>query len=88
VGNSCAEFICFKGLLPAVMKLSGTFVLILYVLLKGPQILLGLKVSVCFEVPQMYLFVISLKDCVECGLAQDRYRWRALANSIMNLRVP
>jgi hypothetical protein len=22
------------------------------------------------------------------GLAQDRYRWRALANSVMNLRVP
>jgi hypothetical protein len=22
------------------------------------------------------------------GLAQDRYRWRVLVNSIMNLRVP
>jgi hypothetical protein len=22
------------------------------------------------------------------GLAQDRYRWRALANSVLNLRVP
>jgi hypothetical protein len=22
------------------------------------------------------------------GLAQDRYRWRALVNSIMNLRAP
>jgi hypothetical protein len=33
-------------------------------------------------------FKIGL-DGVDCiGLAQDRYRWRALVNSVMNLRVP
>jgi hypothetical protein len=29
---------------------------------------------------------VSVVDWI--GLAQDRYRWRALVNSIMNLRVP
>jgi hypothetical protein len=29
---------------------------------------------------------LSVVDCI--GVAQDRYRWRALVNSVMNLRVP
>jgi hypothetical protein len=29
---------------------------------------------------------VSVVDWI--GMAQDRYRWRALVNSVMNLRVP
>jgi hypothetical protein len=34
------------------------------------------------------LLEIGLNDVDWIGLAQDRYRWRALVNSVMNLRVP
>jgi hypothetical protein len=36
----------------------------------------------------MELLEIGLKFVDWIGLAQDRYRWRALINSVMNLRVP
>jgi hypothetical protein len=36
----------------------------------------------------MDLLEIELSVMVSIGLAQDRYRWRALVNSVMNLRVP
>jgi hypothetical protein len=37
---------------------------------------------------KMDLSVIGLSVVDWIGLAQDRYRWRALVNSVMNLRVP
>jgi hypothetical protein len=36
----------------------------------------------------MDLLEIGLNVVDWIGLAQDRYRWRALVNSVMNLRVP
>jgi hypothetical protein len=36
----------------------------------------------------MDLLEIGLSVVDWIGLAQDRYRWRALANAVMNLRVP
>jgi hypothetical protein len=36
----------------------------------------------------MDLLEIELSVVEWMGLAQDRYRWRALVNSVMNLRVP
>jgi hypothetical protein len=37
---------------------------------------------------KMDLLEIGLSVVDWSGLAQDRYRWRALVNSVMNLRVP
>jgi hypothetical protein len=37
---------------------------------------------------KMDLLLIGVDVVDWIGLAQDRYRWRALVNSIMNLRVP
>jgi hypothetical protein len=36
----------------------------------------------------MDLLEVGLSGVDWIGLAQDRYRWRALVNSVMNLRVP
>jgi hypothetical protein len=37
---------------------------------------------------KMDLLEIGLSFVNWIGLAQDRYSWRALVNSVMNLRVP
>jgi hypothetical protein len=37
---------------------------------------------------KMYLLEIGVNVVGWIGLAQDRYRWRALVNVVMNLRVP
>jgi hypothetical protein len=37
---------------------------------------------------KIYFLEIGLSVVDWIGLAQDRYRWRALVNSVMNLRVP
>jgi hypothetical protein len=37
---------------------------------------------------KMDLLEIGVSDVDWIGLAQDRYKWRALVNSVMNFRVP
>jgi hypothetical protein len=37
---------------------------------------------------KMELLETGLSVVAWIGLAQDRYRWRALVNSVMNFRVP
>jgi hypothetical protein len=37
---------------------------------------------------KMDLLEIGLSVVYWIGLAQDRYRWRALVNAVMNLQIP
>jgi hypothetical protein len=37
---------------------------------------------------EIYLGEVGLGDVDWIGLAKDRNRWRALVNSVLNLRVP
>jgi hypothetical protein len=37
---------------------------------------------------KMDLLEVGVSVVDRIGLAQDRYRWRALVHSVMNLRVP
>jgi hypothetical protein len=42
----------------------------------------------CIDNIKMDLSEIGLNVVDWIGLARDRYKWRALVNSVMNLRVP
>jgi hypothetical protein len=52
---------------------------------KGP---LGIPSRRWLDNIKMDLLEIGLNVVDWIGLAQNRYRWRALINSVMNLRVP
>jgi hypothetical protein len=42
----------------------------------------------CTDNIKMDLLEIGVSVVDWIGLSQDRYRWRALVNAVMNLRVP
>jgi hypothetical protein len=42
----------------------------------------------CADLVRMELVEVGWGDVDWIGLAQDRDRWRALVNSVLNLRVP
>jgi hypothetical protein len=50
--------------------------------------LLGRPRRRCIDNIKRDLLEIGLSVVDWIGMAQDRYRWRALVNSVMNLRVP
>jgi hypothetical protein len=52
------------------------------------SIISGLVLLGILDNIKMDLLEIGLNVVDRIGLAQDRYRWRALLNSVMNLRVP
>jgi hypothetical protein len=49
---------------------------------------LGRPRNTCMDNIKMDLLEIGLSVMDWIGLAQDRHRWRALVNSVMNSRVP
>jgi hypothetical protein len=49
---------------------------------------LGIPRCRCIDNIKMDLLKIGLSVVDWIGLAQDRYRWRALVNMVMNLQVP
>jgi hypothetical protein len=63
----------------------------MYMLLVGKpegKILLGRPRCMWIDNIKMDLLEMGLGVVDWIGLAHDRYRWRALVNAVMNLRVP
>jgi hypothetical protein len=49
---------------------------------------LGRPRRTCVDNIRMDLVEVGWGDVDSIGLAQDRNRWRALVNSVLNLRIP